>query len=87
MTIFRHYSLTAAEGKTEALHAARLSLAAAVRPLSGCQGLELYRDPDHAGLFFFVERSMLVSVNRSASAHAAIVCASRFCINLMAVEQ
>lgn len=31
--------------------------------------------------------SMLISVNRAASAHDCIVRASRFCINLMAVEQ
>jgi quinol monooxygenase YgiN len=56
MTIARHYLMIAAQGKEEALKSALAGLAARVRALEGCEGVEMLQDSRAPTDFMFVER-------------------------------
>lgn len=60
MTVLRHYKMTARDGEADALRAALRHLAGQVRPLEGCERVELFVDPRDARTFVFIEhwRSM-----------------------------
>ena len=55
MTILRHYKMTAAEGRGGDLRSALEDLAEKVRPLPGCQSVQLYADPDDPLTYVFIE--------------------------------
>lgn len=56
MTTARFYIMHAAEGKDAALETALRALADAVRPVAGCEGVELLRDSGNERRFFFIEK-------------------------------
>lgn len=56
MTIARHYVMHAADGKDAVLEAALGSLAAVVRAIAGCEGVELLRDLSNERRFIFIEK-------------------------------
>lgn len=56
MTLARHYLMTAKPGGAETLEAALLALAAVIRPIEGCRGIELLRENGQPGNFVFIER-------------------------------
>lgn len=56
MTTARFYIMHAADGKDGALETALRALADAVRPLPGCEGVELLRDSGNEHRFFFIEK-------------------------------
>ena len=55
MSVWRHYVLSAAPGKEEAMVDALKHLASKVRPLAGCEGVEWGRDAENPAEFVFVE--------------------------------
>jgi quinol monooxygenase YgiN len=56
MTICRHYSLIAKDGSQDHLAQALHDLAGKIRPLPGCEGVELYQDTSERSRFIFIER-------------------------------
>ncbi|KRB85297.1 hypothetical protein ASE00_00350 [Sphingomonas sp. Root710] len=56
MTLVRHYLMTAKPGGAEMLEAALVALAAVIRPVEGCRGIELLREDGRPGSFVFIER-------------------------------
>jgi heme oxygenase (mycobilin-producing) len=56
MTIARLYRLEAAEGKGTQLEGALSELAERVRPIAGCQGVEILRSTDNANHFTLIEK-------------------------------
>jgi quinol monooxygenase YgiN len=65
MTILRHYVMVARPGDERALADALHVLAGKVRPIEGCEGIELYQDADKAERFTFVERWVSVDAHRA----------------------
>ncbi|QUT07830.1 antibiotic biosynthesis monooxygenase [Sphingobium phenoxybenzoativorans] len=55
MAIKRYYILTASEGNEAALQTALVSLSEIVRPLNGCEGIELLSDLGNSKRFIFIE--------------------------------
>lgn len=68
MAIVRYYLMTAAEGRGDDLLAELTGLAAKVRPLAGCQKVELYREPKQPLRFHFLEHWDSVDDHRAAGA-------------------
>jgi quinol monooxygenase YgiN len=66
MTIVRHYLMTAAEGRGPELRKILQDLANKVRPLAGCEGVELYQDPELEIRFIFQERWTSADAHREA---------------------
>lgn len=56
MRFVRHYLMIAKAGEETALASALEALAAKVRPIEGCTGVELYQDIEQAERFTFLER-------------------------------
>jgi quinol monooxygenase YgiN len=67
MTVARLYRMTAAEGKEEALRDALTDLERLVRPLEGCEGVELLRDARKPGSFLFIEKWASIEAHKSSS--------------------
>lgn len=68
MTVLRHYKMTAAEGKEDALRTALVDLAAQVKPLAGCEGVELFADPNDSATFVFIEYWATIDDHKAAGA-------------------
>ena len=68
MTIARHYVMQAKAGMEAALDAALRAVAQAVRPLPGCEGVEMLRDLAHEGRFIFIEQWADVEAHKAAGA-------------------
>ena len=68
MTVARHYVMTAAVGQEEALGDALRVLAAAVRPIEGCEGCELLQDVDQPARFIFIEKWASVEAHKAGGA-------------------
>jgi quinol monooxygenase YgiN len=66
MTILRHYKMTAAEGRSDALRAALIDLAAKVEPLTGCEKVELFADTKDGAAYMFVEHWRSVEDHKAA---------------------
>ncbi len=66
MTVARHYVMHAKEGSDAALERALRDLAAAVRPLPGCEGVEMLRDLGNERRFVFIERWADVDAHKAA---------------------
>lgn len=56
MTIVRHYIMRAKDGMSADLDSALRALADAVRPLPGCEGVEMLRDMGDEQRFIFIEQ-------------------------------
>ena len=69
MSIARLYRMTAPEGGGDALKAALEGLAAQVRPIPGCQGVELLQDVDALHCFTFIEKWDSVDAHKAGSTH------------------
>ena len=69
MTIARHYTMTAASGKGDALENALAALGDQVRAIAGCDGIELLRDPDNMDRFIFIEKWSSAEVHKTAGRH------------------
>lgn len=67
MSVWRHYVLTAAPGKEEAMVDALKLLASKVRPLAGCEGVEFGRDAENPAEFVFIEAWTSVDAHKAAS--------------------
>jgi quinol monooxygenase YgiN len=65
MAVARHYVMIAAEGKEDALNAALVELAAKVRPITGCEGVELLRDTREPTYFMFIERWTSIDAHKA----------------------
>ena len=68
MTVARHYVMHAAAGHDATLETALRALAAAVRPLPGCEGVELMRDIGNELRFVFIEKWASVDAHKEAGA-------------------
>jgi len=66
MTTARFYIMHAAEGKDAALETALGGLADAVRPLPGCEGVELMRDSGNERRFVFIEKWVSIEAHEAA---------------------
>ncbi|MGE3746786.1 MAG: putative quinol monooxygenase [Sphingomonadaceae bacterium] len=66
MTTARFYIMHAAEGKDAALETALGTLADAVRPLPGCEGVELMRDSGNERRFIFIEKWASIEDHKGA---------------------
>lgn len=66
VTILRHYLMTAGDGREGELRKVLQDLANKVRPLPGCEGVELYQDPDAETRFIFLERWTSAGAHRDA---------------------
>jgi quinol monooxygenase YgiN len=67
MTIMRHYFMTAKAGMEDDLERALLDLMPIVRPLDGCEGLELLRDQKDSRRFAFLERWASVEAHKKVA--------------------
>lgn len=68
MTIARHYIMVAKPGAGDTLRSALGSLAEAVRPLPGCEGVEMLRDTKNHDRFVFVEKWASIKAHVDAGA-------------------
>ncbi|WP_313801911.1 antibiotic biosynthesis monooxygenase family protein [Sphingobium sp.] len=68
MTIARHYVMHAKEGMDAALESALRAVADAVRPLPGCEGVEMLRDLGNERRFVFIEQWTDVGAHKAAGA-------------------
>lgn len=66
MTVARCYEMHAAEGKDAMLETALRALADAVRPLTGCEGVELLRDCGNERRFLFIEKWRSIEAHKDA---------------------
>jgi quinol monooxygenase YgiN len=69
MTIARHYIMIAAENQGAALGAALQDLATRVRPIPGCEGVELLHDTENPVRYVFIEKWASVEAHKAASQH------------------
>jgi heme-degrading monooxygenase HmoA len=65
MTVARHYRMTAAEGKGEALVGALRALAAALKSIPGYEGSDLIRGVEDANQFVFIEKWASVEAHKA----------------------
>lgn len=63
MTIVRHYTILAVDGKNVDLEAALNKLSDAVSVIEGCEGVELLRGLDQDHRFIFIEKWSDVSAH------------------------
>lgn len=68
MTIARHYVMTAKADTADALRDALVALAAAVRPLDGCEGIAMFQDVAAPTRFVFVEYWASIEAHKTAGA-------------------
>jgi quinol monooxygenase YgiN len=66
MTICRYYLLTAKDASIDELQSALVALAGRVKTISGCEGVELYRDSKTRVRFHFIERWTSMDAHRAA---------------------
>ena len=68
MTVLRHYKMTAATDLGSDLSAALVGLAEKVRPLPGCEKVELFADPGDPATFVFIEHWRSIEDHKTAGA-------------------
>lgn len=68
MTVARHYIMHAKEGMDAALETALRAVADAVRPLPGCEGVEMLRDIGNERRFVFIEQWADVDAHKAGAA-------------------
>lgn len=66
MTVARHYIMHAKEGMDAALESALRAVADGVRPLPGCEGVEMLRDLGNERRFVFIEKWADVDAHKEA---------------------
>ncbi|KEQ54963.1 putative quinol monooxygenase [Sphingobium chlorophenolicum] len=67
MTVARHYIMHAKEGMDAALETALRTLADAVRPVPGCEGVELLRDIGNERRFVLIEQWVDIDAHKAAA--------------------
>lgn len=67
MSFARHYAMIAASDQIPALERALSDLAAAVRVIPGCEGVEVLRDLADQTRFVFVERWTSMDAHKSSA--------------------
>ena len=67
MPILRQYVMIAAVGREDALCKALIELAAKVRPIEGCEDVELYQDAARPAYFVFIERWVSIDIHKAAA--------------------
>lgn len=67
MAVWRHYVFSAAPGKEDDMLAALNLLAAKVRPLPGCEGVDFGRDAENKSEFVFIEAWTDIDAHKAAS--------------------
>lgn len=67
MSVLRHYVMIAAEGQESAMAQALTDLAAKVRPLAGCQGVELLQDARERTCYVFIERWASIDAHKEGA--------------------
>ena len=67
MTVARHYVMHAAEGKDALLEKALDDLAAAVRAVPGCEGVEMLRDCGNERRFVFIEKWSSIDAHKDGA--------------------
>ncbi|WP_176591187.1 putative quinol monooxygenase [Sphingobium sp. EM0848] len=68
MTVARHYIMHAKEGMDAELETALRAVADAVRPLPGCEGVEMLRDLGNERRFVFIEKWADIDAHKAAGA-------------------
>lgn len=68
MTILRSYTLTAAEGRGRELCDVLRGLASLVRPLPGCEGVDIYVDPADPHALVFIEHWRSIEAHQASGA-------------------
>ncbi len=68
MSVAQTYIMTAAEGKETAMEAALTTLAEAVRPIEGCEGVVVLRDQKNKRRFIFIETFVDADAHRASAA-------------------
>jgi heme oxygenase (mycobilin-producing) len=68
MTVARCYILIAADGNEEALLGGLYALSNIVRPLDGCEGIELLRDAGNPKRFIFIEKWISADAQKASGA-------------------
>jgi heme oxygenase (mycobilin-producing) len=66
MTVARHYIMYAKDGHDATLETALSALADAVRPLPGCEGVEMLRDLGNERRFVFIEKWASVQAHKDS---------------------
>lgn len=69
MTVTRHYVMHAKDGDSAVLETALRALADQVRPIPGCEGVELLRDLGNEHRFLFTEKWESVDAHKAAGQH------------------
>ncbi len=69
MTVVCYYVMHAGENKAGALEIALTTLAGIVRPIAGCEGVQLLRDLGNDRRFVFVEKWLSVEAHKASGAH------------------
>ena len=67
MSIARLYRMESADGKAAELETALTTLAHQVRPLEGCEGVELLRDAGEGGQFTLIEKWASIEAHKAAA--------------------
>lgn len=68
MTVARHYIMHAKEGMDATLETALRAVAEAVRPLPGCEGVEMLRGIGNERRFVFIEQWSDIDAHKAAAA-------------------
>ncbi len=68
MTVLRHYLMKAAQGCGAELRAVLVTLAGQVKPLPGCEAVELFADPRDADAYIFVEHWASIDAHKAGGA-------------------
>lgn len=66
MTIARHYMMIARDDAVEALREALVALAAAVKPIEGCEGIAMFHDMGMPTRFAFIEYWRSIEAHKAA---------------------
>lgn len=68
MTIARHYVMIARDDAVVALREALVALAAAVKPIDGCEGIAMFQDVATPTRFTFIEYWRSMEAHKAAGA-------------------
>jgi quinol monooxygenase YgiN len=66
MTVFRHYKMNALVGHGDILRKVLVDLVAQIRPVPGCLGIEVFRDPAIAENFILIEKWASVEAHKKS---------------------
>lgn len=67
MSFSRYYLMTAKDGQVEDFRAALVGLAAKVKRLDGCEGVEVFQEADAQTRFHFIERWASIEAHKAGA--------------------